>query len=530
MSEEFVQNRPILHYPLVMAWCFGDLRLDPEHFQLSRAGAPVPVEPQVLSLLIHLVRHRDRMVTKDELVTEVWQARAVSDASISSRIRSARRALGDDGVRQAFIRTVHGRGFRFVADVETTPAQAPDDTAGSGAGHAAGQPSIAVLPFHPLGASPEFVLLGEAIPHEIIEALSRLRWLAVIARGSSFRFRREADRDLAAAALAARYVLSGVIEEGSRKIAVTLELTASGSREVLWADRLVAALDETDELRERIVAHLVSALETHIPFHEAQMAQSGGPKGLDAWANYHLGLRHLYRFTASDTARAREYFARAATADPRFARAEAGLSFTSFLESFLRIGPDPGAATIAARRHAERSLELDPLDPFASFTMGRSHWLTNEPEVATEWLTRATTLNPNFAQGYYASAFTSMLTGDAPATLSALERSLHLSPLDPLLYGFHGVRAQILIQQGEFRAAADWADRAAATPGAHYLISMIALAANALAGRHEQAARWRREARRLRPDAMIADYFAAFPTRDPASRDEVRAQLRTYGF
>lgn len=470
------------------------------------------------------------MVTKDELVAAVWDDRAVSDASISSRIRSARQALGDDGVRQSFIRTVHGRGFRFVAEVNATPAHGSDPTDERRDDHLTGRPSIAVLPFHPLGSTRDLALLGEAIPHEIIQALSRLRWLAVIARGSSFRFREDTDMDLMATALAARYVLSGILEEDKSKIAVTLELTESGSREVLWADRLTAPLDATDDLRRRIVTQLVSALETRIPSREATLAQLNGPEGLDAWANYHLGLRHLYRFTASDTAIAQDHFTRAAKADPRFARAHAGLSFTSFLESFLRLGSDPAAATDAARRHAERSLQLDPLDPFANFNMGRSHWLTNEPEIAAEWLTRATTLNPNYAQGYYASAFTAMLTGDRAGTLSALDTSLHLSPLDPLLYGMHGVRAQLLLQQGEYHAAADWADRAATTPGAHYLIAMIALAANGLAGRHDQARRWCREARRLKPDATARDFFAAFPTKDASSREEIGRQLAIHGF
>ena len=79
--------------------------------------------------------------------------------------------------------------------------------------------------------------------------------------------------------------------------------------------------------------------------------------------------------------------------------------------------------------------------------MGRSFWLTDEPEVAADWLARATALNPNYAQGFYASAFTAMLTGNASATFASLDTSLHLSPLDPLLYGIHGVRAQMLIQQ-----------------------------------------------------------------------------------
>jgi TolB-like protein len=518
-----------------MTWSFGDFRLDPERFLLSVRDEPVRLEPQVLSLLIYLVRNRDHMVTKDEITAAVWQGEAVSDASISSRIRSARQALGDDGVRQAVIRTVHGRGFRFLPDVTTSPpaaaAAAAEGFIPALSGQPGGRPSIAVLPFEQLGMPPELAILGDAIPHEIIEALSRLRWLAVIARGSTFRLRQvAADLDLVSTALAPRYVLSGVIESPGRTIAVTLELTDAGSREIIWADRLVAPVEEVGDLRSRIVGHLVSALEVHIPFNEARLSRLSDPAGLDAWSSYHVGLGHLYRFTASDNELAKRCFDRAIRADPHLARAHAGLSFTSFLEAFLRLTPDPAKASRDARRHAERGLELDPLDPFANFTMGRTFWLTDEPDVAAGWLARATALNPNYAQGFYASAFTAMLTGNAPIAFTALDTSLHLSPLDPLLYGIHGVRAQMLIQQGDHDAAAGWADRAATTPGAHYLIAMIALVANGLAERHEQAARWRQTIRRLKPDARSADYFAAFPTREATSRTRIAAELRRHGF
>jgi DNA-binding winged helix-turn-helix (wHTH) protein len=178
-----------------MAWTFGAFELDPERFQLTRDGEQVRLEPQVLSLLIYLVRNRDCMVTKDEVAAAVWQGEAVSDASLSSRIRSARKAVGDDGVRQAVIRTVHGRGYRFTCDVATLPARngASTNSVQEPVAPAAGRPSIAILPFQPLAIAPELAILGEAIPHEIIQALSRLRWLAVIARGSTFRFRQPAN-------------------------------------------------------------------------------------------------------------------------------------------------------------------------------------------------------------------------------------------------------------------------------------------------------------------------------------------------
>lgn len=516
-----------------MDWTFGDFHLDSDRFQLVRRGVAVRVEPQVLALLIHLVRNNDRMVSKDEIVEAVWQGQAVSDASISSRIRSARQAVDDDGARQEVIQTIHGRGFRFVAEVTTTtPARAAAGTAiDAPAEQLSGRPSIAILPFRPLGAAPNLAVLAEAIPHEIIEALSRLRWLAVIARGSTFRFGLAATNlDLVATALSARYVLTGIIESRGTGLAVTLELVEAGSRQILWADRLESPLDGMEDLRARIVAHLVAALETHIPFNEARVARLSNFEDLDAWANYHVGLRHLYRFTAADTELAQACFERAVAAEPDFARAHAGLSFTSFLAAFLRLVPDKTAAASAARRHAERALELDAVDPFANFTMGRSFWLTDQPEVAADWLARATTLNPNYAQGYYASAFTTMLTGDARATIRALDTSLHLSPLDPLLYGVHGVRAQMLMQQEDYQAAASWGERAATQPGAHYLIGMIALAANGLAGRQERAAQLRQEVRRRKPDATAADYFTAFPTRDSASRKRIAAELRRHGF
>ncbi len=516
-----------------MSWEFGAFRLDPERFELTSRGERVRVEPQVLDMLVHLVRNRSRMVTRDELVEAVWDGAAVSDASISSRIRSVRAAVGDDGARQGVIRTIHGKGFRFLPEViEDGPArpQAHEPREGTDAPRA-GRPSIAVLPLTPLAVDEAHAILADAIPHEIIQALSRLRWLSVTARGSSFRFRQAApDVDLAATALGVRYVLSGIIETSGETVSVTLELSDSGLGEIIWAERLTSGISEVDDLRTRIVNQIVAALELVVPENEARLAQLSGADKFDAWANYHIGLRHLYRFTASDNATAQAHFERAAALEPAFARAQAGLSFTNFIAAFLRLVPGVPEAQAAARRHAERGLELDALDPFVNFTMGRSHWLTHDLDGARHWLSRATSLNPNYAQGFYASAFTSMLLGDAASTAEELDTALALSPLDPLLYGMHGVRAQMLMQHRDYMAAAHWAGRAAATPGAHYLIGMIAVVAYGLAGENEQAARWRNEVRRRRPDASAKHYFTAFPTLDGPSRTCIAAELRRQGF
>src|SRR4051812_38240996 len=137
------------------AYQFGTFRLDPDRCELLRLGERVPLEPQVFQPLVHLVRHRDRMVSKDDIVAAVWDGRAISDASISSRVRLARSALGDDGTQQAFIRTVHGRGFRFVAPVVedgASPDRALSLPVPERSGLAEqGKPSIAVLPLQAIG-------------------------------------------------------------------------------------------------------------------------------------------------------------------------------------------------------------------------------------------------------------------------------------------------------------------------------------------------------------------------------------------
>jgi DNA-binding winged helix-turn-helix (wHTH) protein len=140
-----------------MTWIFGDFHLDRERFELRRGTDPVRLEPQVLALLVYLVRYRDRMVTKDDIATEVWPGRIASDASISSCIRSARLAVGDDGHQQTTIRTVHGKGFRFVAEVkETAPATvATGLPAAEPKNVLTGRPSIAILPFRPLAMAPD---------------------------------------------------------------------------------------------------------------------------------------------------------------------------------------------------------------------------------------------------------------------------------------------------------------------------------------------------------------------------------------
>lgn len=118
-----------------MRYSFGDLVLDTDRYLLERGGEPQHVQPQVFDVLGHLVANRERVVPKTELLDTVWGDRFVSESTLTSRIKAARRVVGDDGITQHVIKTVHGRGYRWVADVETLP-----DAAGGASAVARSEP------------------------------------------------------------------------------------------------------------------------------------------------------------------------------------------------------------------------------------------------------------------------------------------------------------------------------------------------------------------------------------------------------
>src|ERR1700750_1964010 len=112
-----------------MQYRFAEFEIDLSQQELRRSGEAVHIEPQVFDLIVHLVRNRDRIVSKDELIEKIWNGRVISEAALSSRIHRARRALGDNGNDQNFIKTLHKRGFRFVADVQEISVNSDQDAA-----------------------------------------------------------------------------------------------------------------------------------------------------------------------------------------------------------------------------------------------------------------------------------------------------------------------------------------------------------------------------------------------------------------
>lgn len=519
-----------------MIYAFEGFELDLATMELRRQGVAASIEPQVFALIALLVGNSERMVSKDEIIEKIWDGRVVSESALSSRVKSARQALGDDGKTQRFIRTLHGQGFRFVAKVRTLRAGMPAVQAG-GLGAMVqrldqiSQPSLAVLPFRYLSGDERYAPLASALPDELIADLSRLRWLLVTARTSSFRLGAE-NRDFGeiSGLLGVRYCLSGTVEVAGNRLLVLVELMDAAQGIVVWADRFSGRVEDVHDIREQIRAQVLAALEIRIPLHEASRARLAAVENLDAWSAYHLGLQHLYRFNRADSGAALALFERAVAIDPTFARANAGISFVHFQGAFLRYADDIAGAIGAARRYAERGLELDPLDPFVNFTMGRTYWLEGDLDTSLGWLERSTSISPHYAQGIYARAWTEVLAGKCTEGKANVDLAMRLSPLDPLHYAMVSTRAFAHVAANEDAEAAVWAERGACSPGAHVLIALIAAATHTLVGDKVRAGYWADNVRRRNATLTREMFFQAFPMRLDSMRTRYDSALLKLGY
>lgn len=496
----------------------GTLTLQPGR-QLLADGAPLQLTRKPLEILSVLANARGALVTKDEMMDAVWPGQVVEDSALQVHMVALRKALGPEATR---LKTVHGFGYRL---------EMPDMASSSSLIHQASQPSIAVLPLRVIGPIGQYGVIADALPHELITELSRLHWLFVVARGSSFQFR-DPDPDIGqvGAVLGAKYCLSGSLSEDGGRIAITIDLVDTRTHKVIWGDHYSSVVEDIHELRASIVASVITALEFQIPLHEAHIATLGSSESLDAWSLYHLGLQRMFRFNRRDNDEATAHFEKAIALDPRFARAHAGLSFTRFQNAFMRYASDVEGEATEARRFAERALDLDSADPFANLVFGRSLWLTGDLADSVPWIDRALALNPNYAQASYAHAFADAMLCRGDDGQKHADRAMALSPIDPMHYAMMGARALSHAVRGEHEQAADWSDRAARAPNSHVLMTMIAVVCNALADREAQARTWSAAVRGRHSALSQQDFFRAFPFEGDHVRSSFSKALSDFGF
>lgn len=504
-----------------MLLTFRDCELDTRLFALRRAGRACPVEPLVFNLLAYLAQHRDRIVSRQELLGALWSGKVVSESALSSCIKAARQAVGDNGQAQHSIATLQRRGYRFVAPVE----EGDPPCLGGYGGTAAGLPappaeatttaphrvSLAVMPFADL--SPTTSARGgtaDALAHDIITRLAQLRSLFVIAQGTMFALHaRSIGPQEAGQMLQVDYVVSGTVRHHDQRLVVTAELAEAHTARVVWADIFDRPLDDAFRVLDEIGSQIVATAASEIETAERRRALLKPPNSLDAWEAHHRGLWHMYRFNPDDNARARHFFEMAVRLDPTFASAHAGLSFTHFQNAFqgwARREPEIARAL----ETAGQSLIADDRNPAAHWAMGRALWLCDRQDASVAELEQSVTLSPSFALGHYTLAFVHAQAGDPQAAVAASDHARRLSPVDPLLFGMLGARALALVRLGQFEEAARWAVQAAAQPNAHTHILGIAAYSLALAGSLDAARAQAAAIHRVHPHYGITDFLSAF--------------------
>jgi DNA-binding SARP family transcriptional activator len=455
-----------------------------------------PLDPRVHELLLGAFARRGRMREGEEhlaAAARLFEGEGLDAAPLRDAWQSARaRATSSPGARVSGPSEPSAR-----SDAVLVPASR--------------RASVAVMPF--VDRSDPVDARGgpaDALAHDVITRLAKLRILFVIAQGTVFALHeRHVGPEEAGRMLNVDYVVSGTIRRDGKRLTVTVELAETRTARVVWSEVLKQKLDDAFDVIEEIGNRIVASVASEIETIERNRAILRPPSSLDAWEAHHRGLWHMYRFSKPDNERARSFFEAAVRLDPTFARAYAGLSFTHFQSAFQGWAKR-GPAVDRAFEAATQGLLADDRDPAAHWAMGRALWLRGQDAQSVVELERAIDLSPNFALGHYTLAFVNSQTGDPAAAIASSDHSRRLSPFDPLLFGMLGARAMALVRLGRFEEAAEWAVKAASRPNAHPHILAIAAYSLALSGSLAQARAWAATLRRTLPRYGIADFLAAF--------------------
>ena len=531
-----------------MLYLFEDFALDSERRELRRGAEPIAVEPQVFDLLEYLVRNRDHVVSKDDLIATVWDGRIVSDVTLDTRVNAARRALQDNGKDQRLIKTLPRKGIRFVGAVredERLPINAvPAAPATEQPGPTfvlPDRPSIAVLPFTNMSGDPEQEYFADGIVEDLITALSHFRWLFVIARNSTFTYKGQAvDVAKVGRELGVRYILEGSVRRIADRVRITVQLIEAERATHIWAQRFDRPVADIFALQDEITDCIAGALDPEISASERERARRKPPEHLGAWELYQRGMEHVLQHNREHFIEAQKFLRRAIELDPEFSAPHSALAIVGF-HQFSRMSRDNPAAAVkemfkeAARevyKAASRAVELDPNDSQAHVALGLAYVQRDQLSHATAEHEIALSLNPSSAFARWGFGQVLVRTDRFEEALEQCEAALRLSPRDPRTWRLFFLRASALYQLRRYEEAAKWAYEATRHPTADSLWPAIYLAgALAQLGRTNEAATAIGELRRTRPNLTVASLllWPNMRIRSQGSLDHIVAGLRKAG-
>jgi TolB-like protein/Tfp pilus assembly protein PilF len=439
-----------------LRFSFEDFELDRELRELRRAGALVPAEPKVFDLLVHLIEQRERVVSRDELIETVWQGRIVSDSALASAINAARAAVGDSGEAQRLIKTFPRKGIRFVGTLrsaDTSAKSAAESPGGNGAALALpDKPSIAVLPFQNISSDPEQDYFADGMVEDIISGLSRIRWLFVIGRNSSFVYKGQAtDVKRVGRELGVRYVLEGSVRKAGDRLRLTGQLVEAQSGIQLWSDRYDRMHADIFDLQDELTMSVIGAIEPSLRKVEIERVRRKRPDSLDAYELFLRALPFTYSHTADDARHAMPLLRQALALEPDYAAAHAALAWCHHF--YLRFGrgeEDRKAAVEHARAAVASGSDDATALGMAGFVIATDE---HDRTTALNVFDRALTLSNSNIFALCCSALVLALLGKHEHAVERAQRALRLSPFDFLNYLAYNALAITYLAAGQHETA-----------------------------------------------------------------------------
>ncbi len=509
----------------------GPFQLDPEAEILLRDGTPVPLGRRAVAVLMALLERPGAVVTKDELMTRVWEGLAVEEGNLAAQVAALRRALAAGSGEESWIETLPRRGYRFTGPVDRArapiapavpPRPAPPDLDG--------HPCVAVLPFRTPPPDPVPGYVADGLVEDVIAALSIVDGLCVISRESTFRLR-SAELDLPGVghALGVRYVVSGAVRQVAGQIRVTSELAEAATGRVLVSRRYDTDADTIMDAQDRLVAEIVRTLVPRVNDEELARIRGRPPQDLRAHDLLRQARALIDTLDPADSASAHALIEAAIARDPAYAAAHTLMAELHSLRLGQGWSTDRAADAAAIERYARAAIERDPRDARALARYAHSRSLLHRDyPTALALFDRAFAANPNDALAWKWSSTTQAFLGKGSLAIRQAERALRLSPLDRLIFRFYSGLCLAYFTYGEYAEAARWG-RLGLSENPRDVSNMAYTIAALTAAGDPAAVDLVRQFIALDPTNRVSAIVARHPYSDPARRAHYGALLRTAG-
>lgn len=419
-----------------MIYAFGTYRLDTTRLELWRGEDPVAVEPQVFSVLQLLIENCDRVISKEELIENIWQGRSIADTTLSARINAARRAVGDNGKEQMIIRTIAKRGFRFVDEVTAkTTAKTEFVSKAPQKKSLTGQISIAVLPFEERSTGNEQDFLADGIAEDLLTNLSQIPDLFVVARNAR-NGPDEANQDLREIARLSgvNFLLGGSVRRAKSKVRITAQLVNGHDGSHIWAERYDRQLADLFDLQDEITSEIATALQVTLTEGQQARMRRKQTTSVDAWHFYRKAIWHLRRFNRGDNNLARELLTNAVNLDPEYAAAFTLLAWTYMMDARLPWTDCRDKAIEHGLENIDRAMANNSDDPDALGVLSVLKALQRKFDEADIAGRRAVSLGPNMADVHVLFAFVCNLRNRPQEAVVLIEQAIKLCPVYPDWY------------------------------------------------------------------------------------------------